>query len=62
VPDAPLVRFLKPFQLPVKEIQAFNVAYDGGIARCMRSFQICCQKRAAQSLVRDHFIYPIEAA
>jgi hypothetical protein len=36
VPNATLVRFLKPFPFPLKKIQSFNIAHNGGIARCVR--------------------------
>jgi hypothetical protein len=62
VPDAALVRFLEPLELPLKKIQSFNVAHYGRSARCVRGFQIRRRKRAPQPMMSDHLIYPIKAA
>ena len=61
MPDPTPMRFLKPFQLPLKKIQPFNVSHEGRVARGMCGLQIRCRKRAAQPMVSDQLIYPIKA-
>src|SRR5262249_30440379 len=60
MPDTSLVRFLKPLQFPLEEIQSLNVAYDRRIARRMCGFQVRCRERTAQAVVSRHLIHPVK--
>ena len=40
MPDAPLMRFLQPFQLPVKEIEPLYVGDDRRLSCLVRRFEI----------------------
>ena len=59
-PDAPLVRFLQPFQLPVKEIEPLNVGDDRRLSRLVRRFEIGGIQRAADAVIGDQFVQPGE--
>jgi hypothetical protein len=61
VPDAALMRLLEPLELSLQEIESFHVTHDRGLSRCMRGLQISGRKRAAQAMVGDHLIRPVEA-
>ncbi len=61
VPDAALMRFLEPLELPLEEIEAFHVTHDRGLPCFMRRLEIGSGKRAAQAMVGDHLVHPGEA-
>ena len=61
VPDAALMRLLKPLELSLEEVEPFHVTHDGGLPRCMCGLEIGSRKRATQAMVGDHLIHPIEA-
>jgi len=60
VPDATLVRFLKPFELAIKEVEPFNIGDDSRPPGVMGCLQIAGGKGAAQTVVGDDFIHPGE--
>ena len=61
MPDAALMRFLKPFELGLEKVEPFHVGNDRGLSRFMGGFEIGCGKGAAQAMASDHLIHPSEA-
>src|SRR6266850_3940578 len=61
MPDAALMRFLKPFQLGLQKVEPFHVGNDRGLSRFMGGFEIGCRKGAAQAMAGDHLVHPSEA-
>jgi hypothetical protein len=61
MPDAALMRLFEPLELSLQEVEPFHVSHDGRLPGCMCGLEIGCRKRAAQAMVGDHLIHPIEA-
>ena len=61
VPDAALMRLLEPLELSLEEVEPLHVTHDRGLPRCMCGLEIGCRKRAAEAVISNHLIHPIEA-
>jgi len=58
VPDAALVRFFQPFELPVEEIKPLYVSHDRRLSHFVRRLQIGRGKGAPQAVMSNHLIHP----
>jgi hypothetical protein len=61
VPDAALMCLLEPLELSLEKVEPFHVTHDRGLPCSVCGLEIGCRKRAAEAMVGDHFIHPIEA-
>jgi hypothetical protein len=61
MPDAPLMCFLQPLQLPVEEIEPLHIGDDRRLSRLVRRFEIGGIQRAAHAMIDDQFVHPGEA-
>jgi hypothetical protein len=61
MPDAPAMRFLQPFQLPVEEVESLHISDDRRLPRFVRRFEIGAVQRTAHAMISDQFVYPGEA-
>ena len=61
VPDAALVRLLKPLELSLEEVEPLHVTHDRGLPRGVRGHEIGRRERATEAMVGDHLIHPIKA-
>jgi hypothetical protein len=61
MPDAPLMCFLQPFQLPVEEIEPLHIGDDRRLSRLVRRFEIGGIQSAAHAMIGDQFVQPGEA-
>src|SRR6516162_9424357 len=61
VPDAALVCLLEALELHLKEVESFDVHYDGRLPGSMRRLEIGSSESAAQPMVRHHLVHPSKA-
>ena len=61
VPDAALMRFLQPFELPLEEVEPLDIGDDRRLSRLVRRFEIGGGKGAAHAVVGDQLVHPGEA-
>jgi hypothetical protein len=60
VPDAALMRFLKPLKLRLEEVEPFHITHDCGLPCFMCRRDVGRRKRPTQAVVGDHLIHPGE--
>src|SRR6202043_4034485 len=61
VPDAALMRFLKPLKLHLEEIEPLHVAHNRRLPRPMGRLQIRRGESAAQTMIGNHLVDPGKA-
>jgi len=61
VPDAPPMRLLQPFQLPLEKVEPLHIGNNRRLSRQVRGFEIGGIQRAAHAMIGNQLIPPGEA-
>jgi hypothetical protein len=61
VPNATLVRFLEPFELPFEEVEPFHVSHIAGSPASCAALRSAAESAPAEVMVGDHLVHPGEA-
>ena len=56
MPDAPPMRFLKPFEFALKEVEPLDIGDDRRLSRLVCAFEIGGIQRSAHTVTGDQFV------